>query len=58
MVETNFDTSIINQIDLCLKEKIKSNWINERWIRKKKNVTKFVGLRAKTFVTKDTKNVP
>ena len=25
---------------------------------KKKNITKFVGLRAKTFVTKDTKNVP
>ena len=26
----------------------KSNWINERWI-KRKTVTKFVGLRAKTY---------
>ena len=52
-LETKFDTSNheleSNSIDRSLaKQKNKKiNWINERWIRQKKVIAKYVGLREK-----------
>ena len=52
-LETKFDTSNheleSNSIDRSLaKQKNKKiNWINERWIRQKKIIAKYVGLREK-----------
>ena len=34
MLKLDFIFEIMNKIDHCLKEKIQSNWINERWIRR------------------------